>query len=411
MNYTCYYAACHKDKKILEKSSSGGMFTVFAKNILDRNGIVFGATFDSNQKKVRHVGVSEFSELDKLRKSKYVYSDFKDSITEIERAIEEERYILFTGTPCQAAAIKNKYSWYDKLFVVDLFCHGTLDPSNLNDYLASFRCDITNVCFREQESNNKSNFQFCLYSDDNLVLSDVYINNPLTYMFLNSAGIRDACFECRFAYSKHAADITIGDWDFDYPEEWDSIYENLHPSIVAINNEKGQCLFESCKESFNYCKVGDNENEVDWYYRKHDSMEGLWGYNPEIKQEFKDLMKDKGFDYASKYIMYKKYIVLIERALEKGNKKIAIYGCGVNGKKIFKVIREFYRDRIELQFFVISQRNDKEVKFEGKKIYELDKIYEELLNYTTIISIENEEIRRGIEDSLRERGIYNYVGW
>lgn len=42
------YVAINLNDEMREKSSSGGMFVAFAKNILDNNGIVYGAAFDKH---------------------------------------------------------------------------------------------------------------------------------------------------------------------------------------------------------------------------------------------------------------------------------------------------------------------------------------------------------------------------
>lgn len=411
MGYKGYFVACHKDKNVLAKSSSGGMFSVFADYVLKKGGIVLGATFDRTEKKVKHIGITESADLDKLRKSKYVYSDFSESIDIIEKAIIDDRYILFTGTPCQAAAINAKFGNYGKLYIVDLFCHGTLEPQYLTQYLDSLGTEIKDVCFREQEKNCKDNFLLCIYDNKGLNISDVYINNPLTYLFLSSEGIRDVCFSCKYAYNEHISDITIGDWDFEYPNEWNELYEFLHPSIVSINNEKGDELFKACSGSFCSCEVGENEDEINWYYRNHNTMKGLWGYDADKKREFIEMQKNKGFLYAAEYSMYERERKLIEKAIAKGNQKLCLYGCGKNGKRISKVISKYYRDCVEIQYFVVTENKEKLETIDNIKIYELQDICDDLYDKTIVITIGKEDVRIEIEEKLIEKGITNYVSW
>lgn len=42
------YAAYNKDEIIRKESSSGGVFTAIAEQIIDKGGVVFGARFDEN---------------------------------------------------------------------------------------------------------------------------------------------------------------------------------------------------------------------------------------------------------------------------------------------------------------------------------------------------------------------------
>ena len=67
------YGAKNKDDSIRFTSSSGGMFTLFAEDILNRGGIVVGAALDENHT-VKHCIVNSIDELPKLRGSKYVQS-------------------------------------------------------------------------------------------------------------------------------------------------------------------------------------------------------------------------------------------------------------------------------------------------------------------------------------------------
>lgn len=50
------------------------MFTLFAEQVLNSGGVVFGATFDGSLQ-VCHAGISTMQELTKLRGSKYVQSN------------------------------------------------------------------------------------------------------------------------------------------------------------------------------------------------------------------------------------------------------------------------------------------------------------------------------------------------
>ena len=410
MSFEGCFVTCHRDRTVLEKSSSGGMFSAFAEYILNRDGVVIGATFDEVDKKVKHIGITEHSDLNMLRKSKYVFSDFVESIGIVEKSITDNRYILFTGTPCQAATIRKRFGDYSKLFIVDLFCHGTLEPRFLMEYLNSLDSEIKDVRFREQEHNSKDNFQFCVYDNNGLLVSDLYINNPLTYLFLTSEGIRDACFSCKYASVRHFSDITIGDWDFDYPKEWDDLYEFVHPSIAVVNNEKGRVLFEECAEMF-YSSEINNSNQIAWYYREHHNMNGFWGYDFEKKKKFYEMMNKKGFIYSAEYSMYERERELVEKALKKGNRKLCLYGCGNNGKRVSKVIEKYYSDRVDLQYFVVTRNTENIKVINDRRVFELQDICDELKTTTIVITVGKEDVRKEIELMLNEKGITNYVSW
>ena len=120
-DYSNHYVGYYNDENILKQSSSGGIFSALAKVILDKGGIVIGAAFNTDLKRVEHICAESFEQLKPMRKSKYVWSEFKTSFDYIEKAIAENRCILFTGVPCQAKVIRKKYGHYDKLYIADLF--------------------------------------------------------------------------------------------------------------------------------------------------------------------------------------------------------------------------------------------------------------------------------------------------
>ena len=67
------YAAVNENTNITYKSSSGGIFYSFAKYVLDKNGIVFGACMQHDFK-VCHVSVESLGDLLKIQRSISAYS-------------------------------------------------------------------------------------------------------------------------------------------------------------------------------------------------------------------------------------------------------------------------------------------------------------------------------------------------
>ena len=129
------YAAYNKDEKIRRESSSGGVFTAIAEQVIDEGGIVFGACFDENWE-VKHDYTETKEGLKAFRGSKYVQSRIKDNYQKAEHYLKEGRKVLFSGTPCQIAGLK-KYlcKEYENLLTVDFICHGVPSPKVWRMYL------------------------------------------------------------------------------------------------------------------------------------------------------------------------------------------------------------------------------------------------------------------------------------
>ena len=98
------YAGYSDNEEIREKSTSGGVFSILAKYILDKGGYVCGARFTRGGI-CEHVIVDKWEDLAPLRGSKYVQSNINNCYKEIKNLLEQDKYVLFTGTPCQVAAL------------------------------------------------------------------------------------------------------------------------------------------------------------------------------------------------------------------------------------------------------------------------------------------------------------------
>ena len=99
-------AAINPDDEIRKTSSSGGVFTLLAEKVIDEGGIVFGARFDEEWLVVHDVAETKEA-LRVFRGSKYLQSRIGDSFLRCQNFLDAGRMVLFTGTPCQVAALNH----------------------------------------------------------------------------------------------------------------------------------------------------------------------------------------------------------------------------------------------------------------------------------------------------------------
>ena len=248
------YAIQHKSKKEIEKSQSGAAFIVFSDYILNNDGIVYGVGYTEHFKVV-HKRAKNKAERDEFRGSKYVQSDLNFILKKVKKDLKENKYVLFTGTPCQTAALRSYLLQSkvntEKLFVIDLVCHGVPSPQLWNDYLVYLerknKAKITKVNFRDKKfgwASHRESFQF---------------NDTYTYLFYQHIMLRKSCGNCYFANLQRPSDITIGDyWGIEKirPE---LRKENKGVSLVLINTEKGKKLFNEVKMNINYINTDIND--------------------------------------------------------------------------------------------------------------------------------------------------------
>lgn len=147
---TCLAAVdCDDDELML--SSSGGAFSVLARRVIARGGVVYGHAFDDGL----HVGcvrAESFDELSAMRGSKYVQSDMSDAIASVGRDLGAGREVLFSGTPCQVDGLLAFLGGpQDGLLTVDIICHGVPSQAFFADCMGEeFSDRLLSLRFRDK---------------------------------------------------------------------------------------------------------------------------------------------------------------------------------------------------------------------------------------------------------------------
>lgn len=206
------YAARSIDDRDYLTSSSGGAASVLSRHMIKSGGVVYGCASDGTD--VRHVRVDRLDDLPRLKGSKYVQSSLSGVFDPLKQDLKDGRDVLFIGTPCQVAAVRRyagKLS--DKLYLVDLICHGVPSRKMLKEHVAcvSGGRPVDKVSFR-----NGNRFELTLASAGEVLYRadndrDMYYN-----VFLRGLSYRDGCYRCLFARPERGSDITIGDfWGID----------------------------------------------------------------------------------------------------------------------------------------------------------------------------------------------------
>ena len=238
------YVAYNTDAKIRERSSSGGVFTLIAENILNDGGVVYGAAFDDNWN-VIHKRMDNITDLDLLRGSKYVQSNLCDAYSRCLNDLNNGRQVLFSGTPCQIAGL---YAFlgepYDNLFTVDIICHGVPSPLVWRKYLAErFEVSsIKSINFR-CKTNGWSNFSVKIESENKLAYEERHNEDIFMRGFLCDLYLRESCHNCRFKSVGRISDITLADaWGVE--EFKPELYCKTGTSMVLIQSERGKKLLD-----------------------------------------------------------------------------------------------------------------------------------------------------------------------
>lgn len=234
------FFAFSNDSDICRNSSSGGVFTELAEAVIKDNGIVYGAGFDDDFR-VCHISAEKKDELTNLRTSKYVQSDTGDVYRQVRRQLDTGRRVMFSGTPCQCAALKAYLGReYKNLLLVDIICHGVPSPKIWKKYLEQEHGDkkIEAVSFRNKDLG-WNDFSMKIEYVDGSFYRELAVKDPYERAFLTNLSLRPSCYQCQYKTVSRVSDITIADY-------WGA--ETVHPelkeqqgvSLVLTHSEKGE---------------------------------------------------------------------------------------------------------------------------------------------------------------------------
>lgn len=258
------YAIINKDDEIRMESTSGGFFSIVAMYILKKQGIVVGAEYDK-QFNVNHIVVEDIKNLYKLRGAKYTQSNLGSIFQIIKENLVNGRNVLFSGTSCQVAGLKNFLGKeYENLLCIDLVCHGVPSPKIWTEYI-KYRAEQDNkgmypelINLRSKKtgwSNYSYSVQF-VYSNGKEYLKSSG-EDPFMRAFISNLSIRPSCAECKFRGIDRDSDFTLGDfwgiWNQDK-----SMDDNKGTSLVYVHTKKAMQVLNDIKE-----EVSMKEMDID----------------------------------------------------------------------------------------------------------------------------------------------------
>ncbi|MGF0038077.1 Coenzyme F420 hydrogenase/dehydrogenase, beta subunit C-terminal domain [Victivallis vadensis] len=242
------YAAWALDDSLRRTSSSGGMYSVLAEEILKHGGAVVGSTFDSDF--ILRVRLADNqTDVAKLRGSKYVQNEPGKIYQEIEEVLKQKRPVLYCSTPCQVAALRVFLAKeYPELYTCDLVCHGVPSPRMFREYLKHIlhKNQFKKICdfqFRELEGWGYSHTS--IKTREGQVVPTPYQKDYYLWAFSRGITNRESCYRCRYACQSRCGDLTLGDFwglgedkEFPYPTD-------RGVSLVLINSSQGEKLFRA----------------------------------------------------------------------------------------------------------------------------------------------------------------------
>lgn len=296
------YAAFNKDEKIRKESSSGGIFTILAENVIQDGGVVFGAKFTDDWQ-VEIVPTETFEGLSAFRGSKYLQAKMGKSLIFVKKYLQEGRKVLFSGTPCQVAGLKHYLRKdYANLLAVDFVCHGVPSPKVWKMYLEEVtqagKRAISDIKFRDKPTGWKR-YNFTLSYDEeekSYTISSCNSENHYMRAFLSDMILRPSCYNCQAKCGRSNSDITIADyWGIDQVHP--KMDDDKGTSLLIVHTEKGQ-------KTLDFNKMAYIESTYDEAFR----------YNPAIERSA--VPHHKRADFFEKLDVTNDLLKLIDKELK-----------------------------------------------------------------------------------------------
>lgn len=399
------------NQEILKRSTSGGIFYLLACAVLEEDGAVYGASYVEG--KVEHVRVEKIEDLHRMQGTKYVQSTIEKILPELEKDIQQNRKVLFAGTPCQVAAVRSLHeNEKDNLLLVELFCMGVPAPQVWEDYIAEKESEwghIINLNYRDKRTGwMSSSIVYRLENDENIMAhnEDIFMSG-----FSQALYMRPSCHDCRFKGANTKGDLKIGDFwgapNFNYNYE-----ENTGVSIVLEETENGKHWLSKISSKIQkevvpysfvlvynpYEKLSRQPSK-----KRKDFFENYKEYAGKISDLIEDYLEPRYTSEQRKACHYPVVEGLLKLKnsgessekllLEKGWKRIAIYGLGILGKFL---IEDLKGSSIEIECVLDKNRSKLPEKYEGIDVigpHEIcEREYDGIVvsvpqNYNTILEI------------------------
>lgn len=249
------YAAYTRDDVIRNDSTSGGIHSMLALAMYEKEAYVGGAVYNSDHT-VYQIVDSNPDRLPEIRSSKYLQSNAEGVYKEIKTLLRNGKEVFFCGTPCQVQALYKYVGMeYDNLTTCDFVCRGVNSPKVFLKYMEMLEREYGSRAVEIKFKNKKwgwHNFSMRVnFSNGKEYCKDRY--HDLFFIGYLQAGnfTRPSCYECRFKGFPQKSDITLADfWGIEKLDK--SMDQDRGTSLVMINSDKGMKLFESIKKNIHW---------------------------------------------------------------------------------------------------------------------------------------------------------------
>ena len=315
------FAAYTKDKAIRLDSTSGGIHSMLALKMYEKKAYVGGAVYNPDHTCSQIVDDNP-ERLPEIRSSKYLQSNAEGVYKEIRNLLKEGKNVFFCGCPCQIHALYNLLGKeYENLVTCDFICRGVNSPKVFLKYMEmlerQYGAKATKIKFKNKKWGWHNFSMRVKFENGKEYCKDRW--HDLFFIGYLQAGnfTRPSCYECHFKGFPQKSDITLADfWGIETLDK--SMDQDKGTSLVMVNSEKGQILFNAIKNDIEWKQFTMEEAR-----RGNPAMEySLSSFKPNRDAFFNDLDKLPFDEVSVKYFPKPS----ANRILKQKIRKVAVIG-------------------------------------------------------------------------------------
>ena len=308
------FAAYTKDEAIRLDSTSGGIHSMLALKMYEKNAYIGGAVYNVDHT-VSQIVDDNPARLPEIRSSKYLQSNAEGVYKEVKKLLKEGKNVLFCGTPCQIHALYNVVGKdWENLYTCDFICRGVNSPKVFLKYMdmleKQFGAKATEIKFKNKKWG-WHNFSLRVNFENGKEYCKDRWHDLFFIGYLQAGNFtRPSCYECKFKGFPQKADISLADfWGIEKIDA--TMDQDKGTSLVMVNSTKGQALFDSIKDRIEW-----RQFTMDDAKEGNPAMEGsLHTAKPNRELFFADLDKLPFEKVAAKYFPLPSMIKRIWRLL------------------------------------------------------------------------------------------------
>lgn len=266
------YSCWSKDDSLRARSSSGGIFSMLAKQVLDANGAVCACGYSNDCKECLHKIVWKSDDLEDLRRAKFVQSKKYNVYLDIKGILKEGISLLFCGTPCEVGGLRQFLGReYSNLITCDIICGCVSSPMVYRKYIdflnKKYEANVVSVNFKDKRKGWRGK-AIAVKFDNGEEYYNSILDDDYCVSFHSRYNIRPSCFNCKYRNLKRVADITLGDfWAIEkYNEEFD---DNKGTSFVLVNTVKGETALKQLDLNIHLMDINYEEYCIKYNWCMH----------------------------------------------------------------------------------------------------------------------------------------------